>query len=332
MEKIKIALISFLLFSLGIFSIIGCKKSDKTNASGEKIFKIAFASFGPDEAADIVINGYLDGLKEAGYSEGKNLEVTKFHASGEISNIPMMMKNADDKGFDILVPMSTPCLAAAFSTVKKTKIVFVYVYDPLAAGGGKSFTDHLPNVTGVGSFPPIENTFDFMQAIVPNVKRIGIIYNNAEANSCKVVQVAKECLSKRGLELVEVTISGTNEIAQASQALVQKDIQITWCGGDNTVLQALDGLIKASNNAKLPLILNDPEFVGRGAMAAVGISWYETGKAASKLAARVLKGEDPSKIPFENVAVKKVVINQKVADQLGIKISPELLKDAEIIK
>jgi hypothetical protein len=88
--------------------------------------------------------------------------------------------------------------------------------------------------------------------------------------------------------------------------------------GDNTALQGFDAIVKAARDAKLPLIINDPEFVQRGALIAVGIGWYETGKAASKVLARVLRGEQPRNIPFEEVAVKKLVLNQEVAKTLGI--------------
>lgn len=318
-----------LLFFITIITLVlsGCKKEN----SAEKVYKIAFASFGPDIAADLTIKGYVDGLGKAGFTEGKNLEITKFHAAGDMGNIPMMMKNADFKGYDVLVPMTTPCLAAAFAGVKSTRMVFCYVYDPLAAGAGKSFNEHHKLATGIGSFPPLEETFNFIKQIVPGVRRIGVVYNSSEANSRKVVEVGKEILNKMGLELVEVTITGTNEISQASESLCSKDIQAVWGCGDNTVLQGFAGVVKAAKKTRLPLVINDPEFTGEGALAAVGIGWYETGEAAARLAARVLKGEDPKNIPIENVAVKKLIVNNKVAKELNIKVPEEFMAEAEVI-
>lgn len=74
--------------------------------------------------------------------------------------------------------------------------------------------------------------------------------------------------------------------------------------------------MKAARDAKLPLIINDPEFVG-GALVAVGIGWHETGRATSKILARVLRGVQPRNIPFEDVAVKKLVLNQAVPRRSG---------------
>ena len=92
--------------------------------------------------------------------------------------------------------------------------------------------------------------------------------------------------------------------------------------------RGFDGIVKAARDAKLPLIINDPEFVSRGALLAVGIGWYETGKAASKILARVLRGELPRNIPFEEVAVKKLVLNHEVAKALGMTFPPDIVRAA----
>jgi putative ABC transport system substrate-binding protein len=206
--------------------------------------------------------------------------------------------------------------------------VFTYVYDPIAAGAGKSPTDHMPHVTGVGSFPPVQDTVDTIQRLVPGVRAVGTLYNSSEANSVKVVGVARGIFEQRGIKLQEIAITGTNEILQAAQVLTQRGVQALWVTGDNTAIQGFDAIVKAARDAKLPLIINDPEFVQRGALIAVGIGWYETGTAASKILARVLRGEQPRNIPFEEVAVKKLVLNQEVAKALGITFPPDMVQAA----
>ena len=224
--------------------------------------------------------------------------------------------------------MTTPVLTAAASVARSKPIVFTYVYDPIAAGAGKSRTDHLPHVTGVGSFPPVQDTVDMIERIVPGVRAVGTLYNSSEANSVKVVSVARGIFAQRAIKLEEIAITGTSEIFQAAQVLTHRGVQALWVTGDNTALQGFDAIVKAARDAKLPLIINDPEFVQRGALMAVGIGWYETGKAASKVLARVLRGEQTRNIPFEDVAVKKLVLNQAVAKALGIQFPPDVVQAA----
>ena len=294
-----------------------------------KKYKIGLAYFAPEPGAESCMKGLFDGLKKMGFEKGRNLTVQEAHANGEIPNITPIMQNFDNSGVDLIVAMTTPCLTAACTTVKHKPVVFTYVYDPIAAGAGKTMEDHLPNITGVGSFPPVEDTIKAIQQIVPGVKSVGTLYNSSEANSRKVVSVARDLFRKHGIKLVEIAITNTSEVYQAAQTLASRDIQAFWITGDNTALQAFSGIAKVAAQERLPLIINDPEFTDQGAVMAVGIGWYETGLAASKRVAQVLLGQDPKGLPFENVAVRKLVVNPKVAKQLGITFPPEILKDAE---
>ena len=306
-------------------SFAACGGSSSGPAMAHKIGLVYFA---PEEGADLCMKGLFDGLKELGIEEKVNLEVRRSHAQAEIANIPLLIQNYDGSNVDVIVAMTTPVLTAASSVARNKPVVFTYVYDPIAAGAGKSKTDHLPHVTGVGSFPPVQDTIDTIQKLVPGVRAVGTLYNSSEANSVKVVSVARGIFEQRGIQLQEVAITGTSEILQAAQVLTHRGIQALWVTGDNTALQGFDAIVKAARDAKLPLIINDPEFTQRGALVAVGIGWYETGKAASKVLARVLKGEQPRNIPFEDVAVQKLVLNQEVAKTLGITFPPDMVQAA----
>jgi len=293
-----------------------------------RTFKIGVVYFGPDPGTDNCLQGLMDGLRELGFEEGRNLQLRKDHAQGEIANIAPIMQNDDRMGLDLVLPMSTPCLTGALSTMRNTPIVFTYVYDPIAAGAGASFTDHLPNVTGVGSFPPIGETIDVLEQIVPGLQVVGTLYNNSEANSRKVVGVGRDLLRKRGIRLEEVTVTGTSEVFPAAQALAQRHVQAIWIAGDNTAIQAFEGIVKAANAARLPLVINDTDMVNRGALAAIGIGFYQSGHAAARKVAQVLLGQNPKEIPIENVAVKQVVLNDAVARQLGVSFPADLRREA----
>ena len=225
-----------------LLSAASCKRETAPAAApGVQTYRIAFASFGPDPAADNAIEGYLAGLRDEGIQEGKNLEVIRKHGSGEIGQLPLLMQSLEAQSLDLIVPMSTPGLSAAFGAVKTTPMVFVYTYDPLGAGAGKSFADHLPRVTGVASFPPVEGTMELILQLFPQARTVGTIYNASEANSVKAVGVAREVLKAKGLTLTEISIGGTGEVLQGTQALLARGPDVVWVTGDNTILQALEG-------------------------------------------------------------------------------------------
>ncbi len=330
-SKIRSLSLWLTVSTVGLLLLVRCGggSESRPRSSSGPVYNMGVVYFAPEEGADLCMKGLFDGLRELGFEEGKNLDVQRSHAQGEIVNIPALMQNYDSQGMDLIVTLTTPCLTAASFSVRRTPVVFTYVYDPIAAGAGKSRTDHLPHVTGVGSFPPVADTIDVIQELVPGVKSVGTVYNSSEANSRKVVEVARDLFAERGIKLEEVTVTGTGELFQAAQVLSHRNIQAMWVTGDNTALQGFAGIAKVAADARLPLVINDPEFTDLGALACVGLGWYEAGHAASKLAARVLRGEKPQDIPFVEVADKKVVLNHEVARRLGITFPAALVREAE---
>ena len=166
----------------------------------------------PGPEAESCLKGLRDGLAESGFIEGRNLELRLSHAQGEMMNVPSMLQNYDGQRLDAIVTMTTPLLTAACNAVKKTPVVFTCVFDPFVTGVGQSATDHLPGFTGVGSFPPLEETLHLIQRMIPHVRSIGILYNNAEANSTKVVSVIRQSLPRESQQAalqIARTLAGT---------------------------------------------------------------------------------------------------------------------------
>jgi len=321
--------IALIAIAAGILLLADRAQRRGRPAAADKIARAGLVYFAPEEGADIVINGILEGLRAEGFVEGRNLELLRSHAQGEISNIPALFQNYDNQGLDLILTLTTPCLTAACNSVRKTPVVFSYVYDPLAAGAGPTRNNHVPHVTGVGSFPPVEDTVEVIRKLVPGVRAVGTLYNSSEANSRKVISVAREAFAKRHIKLEEVTVTGTSEVLQAAQVVAGKGVQALWVTGDNTALQAFASIAGVAQRARLPLIINDPEFVDKGALVAVGLGWREPGIAAGKLAARVLRGESPRSLPIEEVAVKRVVLNQALAHKMHVQFPPELIAEAK---
>ncbi|HEX3469616.1 MAG TPA: ABC transporter substrate-binding protein [Silvibacterium sp.] len=306
-------------------AVAGCRRSHR-GSGGSRVGLLYFA---PEAGAELCMKGLFDGLAQKGFTKDRNLDVISSHAQGEISNIHLLVQNFVSQNVDLIITLTTPCLSGACGAARNTHVVFTYCYDPVAAGAGKSASDHLPNVTGVGSFPPVQATVELIQKLVPNVKAVGTVYNSSEANSVKVISVGRDIFRKHGISLQEVSVTNTSEVFQAAQVACYRNVQAMWVTGDNTALQSFDAIAKATTDAKLPLVINDPEFTSRGALACVGLGWYPAGEAGGLLAARVLHGEDPASIPFQEVAEQKLMLNQQAATRLGITFPPDVLKASQ---
>src|SRR6266567_2017750 len=291
-------------------------------------FKIGLAYFAPEPSWEICLKGLFDGLRKLGLEEGKNLEVRRAHAQAEIPNIPAVLQNFDGSDVDLIVAMTTPVISGAAGLVKRKPVVLTYCSDPIAAGAGQSFTNHLSHMTGIGTFPPVQEMVNLIRGTVPGIKTVGTIYNASEANSRKVVEVARELFAKAGIKLEEATVTSSSDVLQAAQALVSRGAQAFYIQGDNTVAQAFDVVVKAANDARVPLFNDDPDFAARGAVACVGVGYYESGLAAARPIVRVLLGESPAGIPIENVSRKRVMLNEALAKNLDLTFPPDIVAEA----
>ncbi|MFM1769565.1 MAG: hypothetical protein RJA22_2094 [Verrucomicrobiota bacterium] len=304
------------------------KKQARLQPQPGRTYRIGLVYFAPEAAGDSCRQGLLDGLRDLGFVEGKNLEVRRSHAQAEIANIPALLQNLDSSDVDVVVPMSTPVISGACSLIKRKPVVFTYCSDPLAAGVGSSFSNHLPHVTGIGSFPPVEDMVKVIRQSLPRAKSVGTVYNASEANSVKVVSVARGLFAQAGLQLVEATVSSSADLLQAAQSLAARGVDAIYVEGDNTVAQGFEAVLKAAQDARLPLFVDDPDEARRGAVACVGLGYYRPGYVAAQPLARVLLGESPARIPIENVTEKTVWFDPVKAATYGIQFPPALLAQA----
>jgi len=291
-----------------------------------RTYKIGVAYFAPEPGLDSVMAGLREGLKALALEEGRNLSFQTMHAQAEIAQIPTMGQVLDNSDVDAILTLTTPVLQGVGMMVKKKPAVFTYVTDPLAAGAGKSFTEHLPNLTGIGSFPPIEDQLELTRKVLPGIRSLGTLYNPSEANSVKVAEVLRDLCKKAGIHLEEVPVNTTAEVVQGAQAMVARKVDAILSVGDNTMYQALDAIAKVAKDANIPLILDQPDFIDHDALMVIGVDYKESGRAAAEPLAQLLKGTKPATIPFRNVSKKSILLNEASAKRLHIVFPEELRK------
>jgi putative ABC transport system substrate-binding protein len=258
--------------------------------------------------------GAIDGLAESGFIDGKTIVIDQFNAHGDIvvgNSIAAEMVNAR---YDLLLTMSTLSLQAVANANRggKTVQIFGLVADPAVAGVGISRTnplDHPRNLVGFGSFLPVENAFHIARQMFPALKRVGVAWNPAEANSRAFVEKAREVCQKLGMELLEANVENSNSVLEAEDSLVSRAAEALWIGGDVTVSVAADSVVSVGRKARIPVFSITPGKPDRGTLFDYGANFYEIGKQTGRLASQVLRGADPSQVPIKNVVPIWFVVN-----------------------
>jgi putative ABC transport system substrate-binding protein len=286
-------------------------------------------------ALDLVRDGLVDSLKEAGFQDGENINMDVQNAQGQLANTKTIADKFVADKVDLIIAITTPASQSAVKATQGTDIpmVFVAVSDAVSAGLVESVdAPSGTNVSGVYNAEPVQAQVDLITRLAPNIKALGVVYNPGEANSVSLVETLKKELDSQGISLVEGTVTSSSDVLSASRSLVDR-VDAIYVPQDNTVVSALEALIKTANEAKLPLFAGDTESVKRGAIATSGNDEYETGRQAGVIAARVLNGEDAGQIKPEVTEVQRIVLNAKAAETVAITIPADLIEQAsEVIR
>ncbi|WP_051273304.1 ABC transporter substrate-binding protein [Desulfotruncus alcoholivorax] len=327
--KVIFNLLAALIF---ILTAVGCGTGKEQPAqSQDKVLKIGVTQFVAHPALDLDQKGFLDQMKKEGFIDGQNVKFDIQNSQGD----PNLAKTIADKfvadKVDAIFSITTPSSQAAAQATKGTGIpvVFIAVSDAVGAGLIKSLDQPTgTNITGVYSADPVEQQMDLVMEMVPGLKQVGLIYNAGEANSVSNINRAKQYLESKGLKVVEAPVASSNEVQTAAQSLVGR-VQAVFVPQDNTVISALEALLKVLQDNKIPLFTGDTESVKRGAVATIGNDEYDCGRQGATMLARVLKGEKPGEIKPEEIRKRTLMINKSAAAKIGLQIPEAVLKRAD---
>ena len=297
--------------------LTGCGKSSKMKTIG--ISQIA-----PHASLDNCRNGLLDGLKEAGYIEGKNVKIDYQNAGGEISNASMISDKFVSKNYDLICSIATPTAMAAYNSAANTNIpvVFTAVSDPVAANLVNSLENPGTNSTGTSDTLPLKAQMEMIREFMPDAKTIGILYTTSEINSLTHLEHFKELAPEYGFHIEAIGVNNSSDIPLALDNLITK-VDVINNFTDNNVVNNLDTVVSKAAEKKTPVFGPEEEKVKRGCVAAQNLNYYELGKVTGKIAADILNGANPATMPVQIIKDSSPVANKEVMEQLGLKLPKE---------
>jgi putative ABC transport system substrate-binding protein len=331
-KSLKVLAALAMCVSLGACSSSSDSSSDASDSSSTDAssIKIGVVQYAEHPALDNAYEGFKDYLLENGYSED-NIDFK--NAQGDQSNCSTIAQAFVNDDVDLIYAIATPPAQAAANLTDTIPIVVSAVTDPETSGLVESNEQPNTNVTGASDLTPVEDQMDLLKEILPDAKKIAIMYCNAEDNSVFQAQIAEEAADALGLEWVEATVTDSNQIQQVTESLIGK-VDAIYIPTDNLLAEGMTAVAQVANENGIPTIVGEEGMVSNGGLATYGIDYYELGKLAGEQAVAILNGEsDPKDMAIAYLPGEKctLTINQSVADKLGITIPSDLLDRAEII-
>ncbi|UUX34442.1 ABC transporter substrate-binding protein [Fundicoccus culcitae] len=318
-KLLKFALVSILLLTTLFINVT------KIVNAQEDTLTVGIVQLVSHPSLDQIVSGIYEGLEEQGYIEGENLTVDFNNAQGDINLLSQIAEGIVHNEPDLIFAVTTPVAQAFQHLTTDIPIIMVGVTDPLSAGLVENLDQPEANITGVSDMAPIEEQFDLLIDLFPEVTSVGMIYTTSEDNSLADVEAAKAIAEERGLEFTAEGISASLDMQLVAENLASK-AEVIYVGSDNTVASAFGTLLNVTDKYQIPVFTSVYEMIEQGAFAGVTIEQKQVGVLAAEQAVLIANGQAISETPIAYVTELNSVYRSDVLEQLGLEIDREKLE------
>ena len=298
------------------------------NPTGRK-WRISIVNYVESGPTEETIDGMKAAWKRGPLVEGTDYELKFRSAQGDIAALNGIFDAVLTEGADIIVPLTTPALQVAVQRVRTVPVVFSVVANPMVAGAGTSYTDHLPNVTGVSVLSPFGETLTMIQRHFPQYRRLGTLFCPAEANSVDLKESVEAICRQRGLTLECVAVNTSSDLPDAALSLVSRPIDAIVQISDNISSIGFNAITRAARQAQKPLISINSTTVALGSPISLGRDYYNAGEVTASMIERIIRGENPATMPF--ILPPKLFYSASPANAaaVGMTLPPALLAEVD---
>lgn len=280
-------------------------------------------------ALDASYEGFVDALSDHGYVDGENIEIDYQNGQGEQSNLSAIADRFVSRDVDLVLAIATQAALAIAGKTEDIPILATAVTDFVEARLVESNEAPGTNVSGTTDMASIADQIALIGTLVPEAKTIGVLYNSGEVNSVVQAEEARRCIEALGYAYVEKTVTNSNEVQQATDAIARL-CDVIYIPTDNVLASSMPIVYGVTVESKTPVICGESGMVAAGGLATIGINYYNLGYQTGEMAVRLLEDESlsVSEMPVESQTAYDYSINATIAAEIGVEIPEELAQYA----
>ena len=287
--------------------------ADTTPAAQE--FNVAIVQQLDHASLDEIRTAIVAQLQAQAEEKGIKVNIQEFNGQNDATVLNQIGAQVVGDGVDLIIPIATLAAQCMVTAADGTDIPIVYaaISDPEAAG-----LTGLSNVTGTSDALNTAFILDMMLAANPDIKTVGLLYSNSEANSATPIAEAKAYLQEKQIDFVEKTGNTSGEIVEAAASMVGR-VDAVFTPTDNVVMAAEVTVAETLSEAGIPHYTGADSFVAAGAFATCGVNYTELGTYTADMAMDILLG---GAVPEFHVMDGGIItVNTETAATLGIDYS-----------
>jgi putative ABC transport system substrate-binding protein len=280
---------------------------------------------------DRQIGAIRQGLKDAGYIEGRNVAIKYRSADARFDRLPALAADLVADPVVAIIALAPPAAVAAKAATATIPIIFATGADPVGLGLVSSFNRPGGNVTGV-TF--VVNTLgakrlELLRELVPSATVIGLLVNPGNPTSDSQTRDVQAAARAIGVEPLILNVGSERNIDAAFASAVQQRVNAVIVGADSFFVSRSDQLVGLAARHGMPAVYFLREFADIGGLVSYGPSQTDAYRLAGGYAARILKGEKPADLPVVQSVKFELVVNLKTAKALGLTVPDNLLARAD---
>jgi putative ABC transport system substrate-binding protein len=289
------------------------------------------SSRSPDESASAVV-AFRQGLAEAGYVEGQNVEIAFRWAEGQYDRLPMMAADlARRQVTAILATGGNPPVFAVKAATATIPIVFIIGSDPVEVGFVASLNRPGANITGVSLFTSVlvAKRLELLRELVPAAPIIAFLVNPDNSNAQPDTAVMQAAAARLGQKLIVLSARTDQDIDLAFASLGQQQATALVVNTDAFFLTRRNQLASLEARYAIPTIHDLREYTAAGGLLSYGTNLADAYRQGGTYVGRILRGEKPHSLPVVQPTKFDLVINLTTAKALGLEVPPTLLALAD---
>ena len=286
-----------------------------------------------DPEGPIRMAGFLQGLQQLGWANGRNLQIDIRWASGDADLYRKYAAELIALSPDVLLATSSPTVAALQAATRTVPIVFAHAVDPVGAGFVDSLARPGGNATGFTLFEYSMSAkwLELLKEIAPRVTRVAVLRDPVLAAGTGQFGAIQSVAPSFGVELKPVNVRDPSEIERAVTAFASLSNGGMIVTASPLALLHRELIVKLAARHEMPAVYNLRSYVTSGGLISYGPNIVDNYRRAAGYVDRVLKGEQPADLPVQAPTKFELVINLKTAKALGIEVSANMVARADAV-
>lgn len=264
--------------------------------------------------------GYIDGLASKSFSEEEgNIKITARNAQGDIPTLMQSLQYFKSRQPDIIVANSTLSMISSVRSIDDIPICMMVGPEPWMSEISSGPDDLPANLFGVyENLDYVDTSFHIITSLMPDCRRVGVIYNQAETQSLNALSRLKQIAAENNVEIINAPVTNSSETQLIVNSLINRRIDAFFAMPDNIIFSSFEVIFKACESNNIPIFTSEAGLVSRGAVAAYGADFYQWGFQAGAISGQWLSEERTDDLPpLELVKVRKKVYNPEAFDRYG---------------